>query len=281
MSPLHAFLKVATALANRPAYFWSAKDQETLTKGVIVAVTKLQEILQTKKLERTIAYKTLAILGKTLPVGALDELGFIHSLGLLVDVYRHESVKIEMEELLDTLHETLVRARKRILEHHLSLEALKQSGKKMKVEEKLKSDQETMQKVGIFYVLEYTLQVLFEFTRCSEADKRKLFNDGLKTDAGNLPAYWPLEDTFRKELCYKIFDEMLRDRLLLAFYNFEEMCSNDDMRIVGKAIKIFNLEVLRAFSEKGLSTFRAVFYKPFGSDLPIEQMITMVEAVKL
>jgi hypothetical protein len=53
------------------------------------------------------------------------------------------------------------------------------------------------------------------------------------------------------------------------------------MRVVGGAIKAFNLELLRVFKEKGLSSFKAVFYKPFGSGLPIEDVIKTVEAIRV
>ena len=147
--------------------------------------------------------------------------------------------------------------------------------------QQLEADRKTIKDVGVFYVLEYTLQVLWEFSKISVADKNKLLKQGLKTKAGNLPAYLPLEDTFRKELCHKFLDEKLRDQCLHAFYELEEVLYGEDMSAIGRALKAFNLALLRAFQSKGMQTYKAVAYAPFGNDLSISALIKAVEAVKL
>lgn len=281
MSPLHAFLVTAKALAKQPAHFWSKDDQEKLPQAASAAIARLKKTLETKKLEDTIAYRTLTALQGTITGNTIDELSFIQTLATLTDVYRQAPADEETKELIADLSGAVVKAKQRMLEYHLALELLRDKGKKLTDEQKQKSDQETIQKVGIFYVLEYTLQVLYEFTRVSDVDKKKLMTEGLKTDAGNLPGYLPLEDTFRKELCYKIFDKDLRDTLLHAFYNFEEVLYNSELKAVGSALKEFNLALLKAFQKKGAQTFKAMIYKPFGNDISIDELIKNVEEVKV
>jgi hypothetical protein len=119
--------------------------------------------------------------------------------------------------------------------------------------------------------------VLYEFHHLTDADKKKLLEEGLKTKAGSLPAYLPLEDTFRKDLCLKLFDSALRERLFWAFYNFEDVLYTGDIKKIGAALKTFNIDLLRALHDKGLRTFKALLYKPFGNTISIENVIQKIE----
>lgn len=281
MTPLKTFRQVAKALAKQPAHFWSKQDQERLPKEVVVAIARLKKTLESKKLEDTIAYKTLLTLQSTIVAGKIDELLFTQNLATLTDVYRQARAGEDTRELIEELSGVMVKAKQRTLEYYLVLEALRKKGKKMTADDQLKNDRKVIKDIGVFYVLEYTLQVLWEFSQITEADKKKLLTEGLKTKAGNLPAYLPLEDTFRKELCYKMYDEDLRDKLLHAFYEFEEVCYGDDMKAVGKALKEFNLALIATFKDKGMTKFKAVAYAPFGNDLTVEELIKKVEALKV
>lgn len=281
MTPLQTFSKIAKALAKSPMHFWSAEEQKTLLKETDAAAIRLKKILEGKDLKDTQAYKHLVVLEKSVTEKEIDELAFSQALGNLVEVYRQAPPTDDLTELLEEMSPFVIKAKQRVLEYHIALEQLRKKGKKMTDDQKLKSDRETIKNVGVFYVLEYTLQVLWEFAHLSDVDKKKLLTEGLKTKAGNLPGYLPLEDTFRKELCYKILDEDLRDKLLHAFYEFEEGCYSDDMKVVGKVLQAFNLALLRAFQSKGLQTYKAVAYAPFGNDISVEELIKKIEAVKV
>ena len=281
MSPLHTFLTVAQALAKQPAHFWAKEDQERLPKEAEAAIARLKKTLENKKLEDTIAYKTLITLQGAIVEGKIDELSFTQNLATLTDVYRQARAGEDTRELIEELSGVVIKAKQRTLEYHLALEALRKKGKKMTADDQLKNDRQVIKDIGVFYVLEYTLQVLYEFVYISEAEQKTLLTEGLKTKAGNLPAYLPLEDTFRKELCYKMFDEDLRDKLLHAFYEFEEVCYGEDMQAIGKALKEFNLALIKAFKDKGMTKFKAVAYAPFGNGLPVEQLIQQIEQLKI
>ncbi len=281
MSPLHIFLDVAKALAKQPVHFWPASNQKKLPSTAATAIAHLKKTLESNQLEDTIAYKTITALQNTIKQNTIDELFFIQSLATLVEVYQQAPSDETTKNLLNELNATVVRAKKRILEYHLALEALRKKSKTMNPLELQQSDRQIIQNVGFFYVLEYTLQVFYEWPRLSAAQKEQLLKTGLQTPAGNLPAYLPLEDTFRNELCLKIFDEKLRNDLLHAFYKFEEILYNNDIIAIGAALKQFNKALLVAFQNKGITTFKATIYKPFGDDLPIAELIKKVEMVKV
>lgn len=281
MTPLQVFLKIAQGLSKKPLSFWSPALQKESLRELQSAAARLIGILESKELQDTIAYKTLTTVQNSIFKETIDEVLFVQSLGNLVDVYRQAPSREETLELLDVLDSSVKKAKEKLLKYHIALEGLVKRGKKMKEEEKTKSDQKVIQEVGLFYVLEYTLQVLFEFTQISDEDKWKLLKEGLQVKAGNLPAYLPLEDSFRDDLCLRIFDPEMRDKLLNVFYDFEEVLCNQDVKQIGAALKQFNLGLLRAFKGKGLSKFKAVAYAPFGNDLPIDELIQKVENVKM
>lgn len=281
MSPLQTFHRIAAALLKKPFAFWPEADQKKILDDATSAITRLKKMLETKELTDTHAYKELVVLEKNITTTGMKEVSFIQHLGNLIDIYKLSRNKKGIEELLDKLSGEVTKAKKILLEHHLALEALAKKAKKMTPEAKKASDDETIKKVGLFYVLEYTLQVLFEFTKRTDAEKKKLMVEGLVTKAGSLPAYAPLEATFRKELCYKIFDETIRDRLLKAFYKFEEVCYGEDVGAIERVLKQFNIEVLQTFKDTGLQTFKGFVYTPFGNELPIDELIQRIEAIKL
>lgn len=280
MTPLKTFSKIAKALSKSPMHFWDPQDQVTLLKETDEAAIRLKGTLEKKELTDTQAYKHLDILEKAVTEKDINELAFTQALANLVEVYRLAPPTEDLEETLKEMSPFVIKAKQRVLEYHIALEQLRKKGKKMTADQKLKSDQETIKKIGVFYVLEYTLQALYEFTRVSDTDKKKLMQEGLKTDAGNLPAYLQLEDTMRKELCYKMFDEKFHDQLLRAFYKFEEVCYGENMQAIGKALKQFNLALIKVFQSKGMQTYKAVAYAPFGNDISVEELINKIEAVK-
>ncbi len=139
-----------------------------------------------------------------------DDLAFVQHLSNLIEIYRLSDLTSDLAKIIDELDSKIIKAKKKLLEHHVALENLNKKTKEMSDSDKQKADLDTLQKIGIFYVLEYTLQVMYEMSNLSDDDKKKLLEDGLGVKAGNLPAFIPLQETFRKELCYKIHDEELR-----------------------------------------------------------------------
>lgn len=281
MTPLKVFDQVVICLDKKPFEFWPDLEKANLIKDLKSAIIKLKMSLESKNLKDTHAYKIILSLEKDVLEKTVDEVSFIQHLFNLVEVYRLAPLGEELQELIGALESHINAAKIKLLGHHLSIENLEKKKKKMSEEQQHKSDLDTIQKVGIFYVLEYTLQVLWEFQTLSNEDKMKLLKEGIKTKAGSLPAYLPLEDTFRKELCYKIYDDKLRNRLLLAFYGLEEEFFKQPIELPGfvLALKKFNLDLLNAFKNRGYEKFIASIYTSFGTNLPVGEIVAAVAKV--
>lgn len=281
MTPINTFIEVSQLLTKKPFEFWPVAKQQKILSNLSSAISKLKKLLETKDLVKTHAYIQLVEIEKTITQTSLKEVQFVQHLIGLVDIYKHSPANPETTELIQTLEISTGRAKAKILSHHLLLEHLGQRAKKLTVAEQQKMDLVTIQKVGFFYVLEYTLQVLFEFSTLLESDKVKLLKEGLKTKAGKLPAYFPLEDVFRKELCYAIFDKQLRMELLTLFFNFEEVLYGDDLVKTSKALKQFNISVLQAFEKKGVELFKGIIYTPFGNNIAINEVVEKIYSCKI
>lgn len=279
MTPLKTFQKTIIFFKQKPFQFWPLEVQKSLVEDLVGSLVKLKSSLEKNKLEDTNAYKILAHLQKDVLSLEKNEVLFIQHLSNLIEVYLLSPTDEEMSEFLRELGSLVAVTKIKLLEHHTALENLQKKAKKLSEEEKNKKDLETIQKIGIFYVLEYTLQVLWEFGHLKDEDKNKLLEVGLKTKAGNLPAFLPLEETFKKELSYELFDDNLRNNLFSAFYKWEEELYNQkrDYKALNLALKQFNLELLQAFEAKGYKTFKVTIYVPFGNNVPTQNIINSLK----
>jgi hypothetical protein len=278
MTPLQKFIEIINNFHKRPFKFLAKDTQKMILVGISNNLNNLKKILGRQKLSDTQVYNNLLNLEKTYTNEDINEVAFLQELSNLIEVYRLSSHVNKIENSILILEEIINYLKPRLISHHLLLEKLLKKEKGLSEEQKRISDLGTIQKVGIFYVLEYTLQVLFEFKNLPDGDKMKLLSFGLQTTAGNLPAYLPLEETFRQELCYRIYSEKLRHQLLEVFYNWEDVFydkSVDFERLV-LALKEFNLAVLRAFKDFGFTNFKAAIYAPWGNNFEIHQLMLKI-----
>ncbi len=283
ISPLQIFYKTAKYLEARPMDFWSAKLRQEVLSGVGESVNKLLSVLEKKYMQDTQAFRQLKALEGSLGNDKIDEVKFTQNLFNLVELYSLSPYKKDQEELIYETFTILGVARKKIIEYHLLLESLEKKSSELSPEEIDIADLDTLQKVGVFYVLEYTLQVLHEWPNLSVAGQKELLNQGLATNSGNLPAFLPLAESFRKEVCFKIYNNELRKESLTAFYEFEGFCSLSDVDIdsFGPALKKLNLQLLHLFKNHGLVIYKAMVYSTFGSDTPMDQVIEQVEQIQV
>ena len=274
-SPLKNFLEVASFIEKRPVEFLDTEIQGKLNGKARESVEKLKKSIEKKELIETKAYKVLVFLESDIKSG-FDYLAFVQHLSNLIEIYRLTDLNEDLDELIRELDSKVNSAKKKLLEHHVALENLNQKAKEMSDNDKQKADLDTLQKIGIFYVLEYTLQVMYEMNNLSDEDKKKLLEDGLQVKAGNLPAFIPLQETFRKELCYKIYNEQLRNKLLVVFYKFDEVFYNYNEvgweNWVG-GLRVFNSALLGAFEGFGFAEFKAAIYYPYGNNIKISELI--------
>lgn len=271
-SPLEKFKTAISYLKKRPITFFSQKIQKDIILLLSSAIKKLKSDLEKKSLTKTRAYETLSLLEEDLV--SLNDLSFIQHLFSLLDIYHLSKLPKKVNELVSQLEAVSLEAKKGLLNHYIlleNLEKIKLSDGKKKI-----NDLEVIQKVGVFYVLEYTLQVLFEITGLEDGQKLQLIEEGLKLKSGSLPAYLPLQKTFKDELCYKIHDKEIRNGLLLSFYDFDDAFYN--YKEIGwpawiKALQKFNISVLKFFKKAGLKKFKGVIYCPYGNELSLAKLI--------
>ncbi len=277
MTPLNAFQEIADSLGQKPLSFWPEKSRQHFIALATDAVKELKEQLEQDALTDSPAYACLLVLEQSIASGALDEKNFLQNLRNLLNVYSLAAGSDKDRKRVAEVNTSVIAAEQEITEYYMRLDMRRGWSETLSPEAQKKHDLETIQNVGIFYVLEYTLQVLFEFTRLTEKDREELVYRGLRTSAGNLPGLLPLVPSFRKELCLAILDEKIRAELLSVFYDFEEALRTEDMEWIGPALKKFNLSVIQAFSSAGLQTYQSVVYKPFGDTLPMKDLLQTVE----
>ncbi|MBU0578124.1 hypothetical protein KJ742_01340 [Patescibacteria group bacterium] len=281
-TPLQTFEETVKKLKVMPFEFWHASDQKQ-TIGVLDLVTEsLRRKIAEKNLLETSAYKAILDTQEVIRAEEFDEVKFIKSLIPLIGVYREITASNKnMQIFLDYLGKEVAETLPKLLQHHIAMENLEKNMAGMPESEKHENDLKVLQEIGIFYVLEYTLQVQLEFTRISDEDKRKLLTDGLRVEAGSLPGYLPIKDTYSAELCYKIYDEELRNKLFRVFFKFDETYSGEDLNVFYTVLKEMNLALLRAFYEAGLEEYKAMFYAPFGNNVPLDEVIKKTEAAEM
>jgi hypothetical protein len=67
----------------------------------------------------------------------------------------------------------------------------------------------------------------------------------------------------------------------LIFFDFEEIFATNDISKICPAFKEFNIQLLKVFRNYGLETFKTIFLSPFGRNVPINNMIEIVEKMKI
>ena len=277
MSPLQTFHEVLKQLEQKPLAFHSIVVQQRLKKQAREAVETLKGALEQKAMYDSLAFQQLESMEATLKP-TLNEVKFLNELAGLLDIYMaSQDMKESVRKMLESISETLTKAKKRILEYHTALENMIEKRVEMEESAVKVADDELMQNVGVFYVLEYTVQVQYEFTRINDADKEALLRKGLQVEAGNLPAYDIFLDPARQELCYEVLDDDFRYDLLKIYFDFEEAYATGDLQKIFEGLKAFNLGLLRLFQGRGMERYVAKIYAPFGNDVPIEEAITHCE----
>lgn len=277
MTPLESFNEIAGNLAKKPFFFLDTKKQELLISTALDVLKKMKIQLEKKNLEKIEQYKTVTNLFNTLNKGSFNEVEMISFFQKVVTSYYALPSMKEKKEQLDDVSALLSSALEQSMEYSASIDKLKLDLKDLSEENIIEHDLKVLQDIGVFYVLEYTLQVLFEFSRLSNEEKEQLLKEGLNIGKMKLPAWLELEDTFRKNLCFQIFSNDLRNKLLRIFYQLEEIFLSGNLEKISVGIKEFNIQMLKEFNDFGYTKFHALIYDPFGNDLSTLELIDKIK----
>lgn len=282
MTPLKTFHSFIKELLKKPFSFWDKGIQENNLQNLQLAIQKSKTALENDNLKRTKAYTILNNLESLIFFdGRLNELVLLEDLAKLLLIYKATKLSANSKLLVDECIRNLTKVMPSVEEYYFSMEILEGRSKKMTEQNRGKSDLKIIQEIGVFYILEYTLYVLHKLSELPKEDKQKILYEGLKTKEGNFPSYIEFSESFRRELGYKLFDETLRNRLLKAFYDFEEILQTRDLTKVYPAFKRYNLELLHSFKDKGLKMFKAKILTPFGQEISMDKLISIVEGLKI
>lgn len=148
-------------------------------------------------------------------------------------------------------------------------------------EEIKKADYATIMQEGIFYILEYHLQMYYELTHCRTDQERigLIENTETKVKAGTLMGLRREMDSkeFLDRFAYKIIDENLHLQLVKIYYQFKELLNNfkgiENWQIFINRYKEFIVNLLRTFEKEGIDKIKGIVYTPYGSNEEIQSII--------
>lgn len=276
MSPLAAFHRTAEALARRPFAFLPPEEQSLLAKDSADAIATLQAALTAKHLSEGLAFKQLKALRLAVHDTTIDEVPFIQGLRALLAMYRLTTLPPATAQLLDAAAQSAVRAEEFILEYHLALEMLDAKARGMTEQERTAHQYDILRDMGMFYILEYTLQLQFEFEHRSVEECLQLITEGLKITGANLPSLLSCMPTFKKELCYMIMDPILRTQCLQMFFVLEDALSTNDLATIKSAICTFNCALIAILQRHGIETFQGRLLMPYGTNISMNNLLQAI-----
>lgn len=280
MQPIRSFAIIVEELSKKPSVFWDEKNKQKLLAQVADAIASLKTTLEQQDLVKTQAYTQLTVMQESISQSDFQEVQFIRALSSLLAIYIVAAPTPDTAEALHALQTNVQKAKTVNITYYLSLEKLAARAKKTDMPSREKEDREILKKIGMFYVVENLLRVLLELSRATDDGKWKILKEGLKTEEfGNIPPYLTLEEKDRSELCYGLFDDVLREDLLRAFYEEEEVLRTNQLKPICLAIKKLTIDLLRIFQKNGVEKYHGVFHAPFGNDILIDDLIIKIEQI--
>ena len=277
MNILESFNFVVKNLIVKPFVFWPADVRNEMLDYVRIPIKALKSTSEKQDLKESHAYRVILAIELAVGGAEIKEVSFIQNLSNLLEVYRQAGNTPEYEEVIVDLQTNIELAKKNILEYHLGIEVADRESRKLSPEEIKNHDLKIIEKIGFFYILEYTLYVIHLLSTLGPEDGKKLFYLGLKTKEANLPPFTAFADSFRRDLCLKIYQSNLRTHLFEIFFQFEEVFKRGEFTEICMAFKQFNISLLKAFQGEGITMFKAIILTPFGSNVPIAELIEKID----
>ncbi len=281
MKPLEELRAATRKLGEKPWEFWDSESQMYIVEKTDLSTKALLDIFRRKKLEGDVAFTYLTNMKQVTNFDSFDEVDFVTNLDSLMSIYKMVISNGPRADFVIEFSGIVRGTKKSLVEYHTALDRLEERGQEMSEEEKRQSDEKTINHIGIFYILEYTLYVLSLLPQLDDKGRTAIFYQGIKTKEANLPPFTSIADNFKYELCMKIYDKKLRNGLLEIFYIFEEIFNKGKMNAIVPAFKEFNLELLGIFREQGVKDFKTVFLSPWGKKISMDELIEKVRQMNI
>ncbi|MFH0818785.1 MAG: hypothetical protein V1898_02205 [Patescibacteria group bacterium] len=272
MIPIDFFTDFAQVCSDRPFLLLSQEDQNQYLIKLREIISRLLQTLEQKKLQKTHAYQIVTIMSDSVHKDYLNEFYFARALAQLDTLYGPNTKPgfLAKVEYMDSMAEKF---KKRAYEFYILEQKISDQVEKLTPEQIQVHDFETLQNIGIFYILEYTLILEQEILKAVPEKQIHIINHGVQVEAGNLPGLKPLMKSFYQELAFNIYNQELRWDILRIFFDFQLILDKNEISAILKGLRKLNIELLRACLRGGLINFSGHIYKPYSDNTPIEEII--------
>lgn len=167
-----------------------------------------------------------------------------------------------------------------IKKYPVYLKLIEEHFQKLTQKEIIKSDQFLLKQAGLFYLLEYYLQMYFELThaKSTKITEHLIEKDETKIPKGTLMGlrFEMSSREFLTRLTYKIYDEKLREKLIKIFYTFNEQMQTKDYPKLIEYFQDFIREFLQIFKSQNIKKTSSIIYNPYGHEPTIEILLKLI-----
>lgn len=285
-SPLDLLINLVEDLTLKPFFLFLRERQEDYIEQLIDFIRFSRGYIKEKNLQDTPLNKAVSNLENTLEDRKISEDEEAIILQSILDIsyfYSHvddPTLGKKIKELEEKSKKIYPVARSL----QIYLEIAKQKRAELKNEEIKKADLATIMQEGIFYILEYHLQMYYELTHCRTDQERMnlIENTETKVPAGTLMGLRREMDSkeFLDRFAYKIIDEKLHLQLVKIYYQFKETLDNlkgmDNWQIFISSYKEFTVNLLKTFGKEGIDKIKGVVYTPYGSNEEVQNIINQL-----
>jgi hypothetical protein len=150
--------------------------------------------------------------------------------------------------------------------------------------QKKEYDQRLFANEGVFYCLEYYLAVFKQMTDLKTPEEKKFFIEDKEIDLGFGRLSGLKEDFNKDEILEKfillILDNTVREHILTSYYACRNAAVGENLDIskFEKVYKKFIYYLLLAFKENGVEKLSSHFFKPYGDQLALSDLIIIFES---
>lgn len=258
--------------ANKwPQSFWGHKFYSAQKSFI----RQLDEIKFSFKEKNTSAYKNIELLTTALNT-ELDEIKIAEALQNLSDIFSQSGKKDKKLELFSQLREKFLK-RAQLFDNYRE----KREKLKLTEDQKNKFDQRLFANEGVFYCLEYYLAVYKKMSELKSTNEKENFfiAKEINLGFGNLPGLKAdfTKDEVLEKFILLILDNIIRERLLISYYACKNLALEEkiDLTNFEVAFKKFIYYLLLAFQEKKVDKLSSKFFKPYGDQPSMQELISI------
>lgn len=264
----------------KPFFLFSQEKQNFYFDNLDKFISSAENYLNTKNLQTTILSNAINDFKNALAdhkITEQEELVILQAVLKITDFY----YKIEdpkLKEKVDELSQRTSGLYHIYNELQLYWQMAENKRKELNKGKIRELDLAVMSNEGLFYIIEYHLQMYYELTHCVDEQKLKELIEApeVKLEAGVLMGLKREMESreFLNRLAYKIIDKSLHSELIRIYYRFKENLDNfKNFNSLLASYKHFIIQLLLAFGKSGIDRIIGKIYFPYGENTKIEEVI--------